>query len=197
MNVKDIRQQYRQLRRRLSPQTQIQHAELLKHNINAFLGFSNQLKIAAYIATQGEISLNPWIADNLRQQIYLPKLYETIAPQLRFAALTESTRWEKNRFNILEPDAHWGNTLHPRKLDVVLIPLVAFDRKGQRLGMGGGYYDRSLAFRLSHQKWFKPKLIGIAHSCQEHMGLPHQSWDVPLDLIITEDEIIIPEQTTN
>ena len=75
-------------------------------------------------------------------------------------------------------------------MDVILLPLVAFDRKGYRLGMGGGYYDRSLAFRRSRQQWRRPRLIGVAHSCQQHPGLPQQHWDVPLDCIITESEII-------
>ena len=194
MSIQQIRQLYRQTRRQLSTSTQTENATLLKNNINDFLGFSSRLKIAAYIAVQGEISLSPWISDNLKQRIYLPKLYETIAPHLRFAELTENTHWKKNRFNILEPDILWGESLHPRKLDVILIPLVAFDRKGYRLGMGGGYYDRTLAFRCSRQKWLKPRLIGVAHSCQEHARLPRQSWDVPLDNIITENEIITPQK---
>lgn len=193
MNVQQIRQQYRQIRRRLPTSTQSRNADLLGQNLNQFIGFSRNLKVAAYLAVQGEISLNPWISENPQQQIYLPKLYEVISPQLRFAALSADTRWEKNRFNILEPDIHWGESLAPRNLDIILVPLVAFDRRGYRLGMGGGYYDRSLAFRCSRKKWLKPRLIGVAHSCQEHEQLPRQSWDVPLDSIITEKEIIIPE----
>ncbi len=192
MNSSKIRQQFRKTRRSLSDRTQTLNAISLKQNINCFLGFSSQLKIAAYMAVQGEISLNPWIFKNIKQHVFLPKLYETISPELRFAALNEKTEWEKNRFNILEPKAHWGNTLHPHQLDIILTPLVAFDRKGHRLGMGGGYYDRSLAFRRSRKKWCKPKLVGIAHSCQEYPQLPHHSWDIPLDIIITENEIIYP-----
>ena len=194
MNIRQIRQQYRQTRRQLSASTQTENATLLKNNINDLLGFTRHLKIAAYIAVHGEISLDPWISDNIKHRIYLPKLYEAIAPKLRFAQLTGNTRWKKNRFNILEPDIRWGKSLHPRNLDIILVPLVAFDREGYRLGMGGGYYDRSLAFRCSRQKWLKPRLIGVAHSCQEHPHLPRQSWDVPLDMIITENEIITPSK---
>ncbi len=192
MNSQQIRKKYRQIRRILPAVQQIKNARLIKKNLNHFFEFSSQLRIAAYSAVQGEISLNPWIADNRKQHIYLPKLYETIAPQLRFAELTGNTQWKKNRFDILEPDANWSNCLHARQLDIILVPLVAFDRTGYRLGMGGGYYDRSLAFRRTRQKWLKPRLIGIAHSCQEYPGLPHQDWDIPLDLIITENEIITP-----
>ena len=197
MNSANIRQQYRQIRRKLPESTQTLHASLLKQNINDLLGSSKALKIAAYIATQGEISLDQWIAENTHHQVFLPKLYEVNAPELRFAELTEKTQWEKNRFNILEPEASWENTLLAEQLDIVLLPLVAFDREGHRLGMGGGYYDRSLAFKLSRKNSFHPKLIGIAHSCQEYPQLSHQSWDVPLDSIITEKEIITPERTSS
>ena len=59
------------------------------------------------------------------------------------------------------------------------------------MGMGGGFYDRTLAFRRSREHWIKPQLIGVAHSCQQHPGLPRQPWDVPLDAIITERDIIV------
>lgn len=193
MNIKKIRLHYRQLRRQLSVDQQHIHARLISKNLQDFFAFTSHLKIAAYSAVQGEISLNYWISENKRQQIYLPKLYETVQPQLRFAVLDKNTLWKKNRFNILEPDAHWGNCLHPRHLNCILVPLVAFDRTGTRLGMGGGYYDRSLAFRHSRKKWLNPQLIGIAHSCQEHTRLPRQDWDVPLDFIITENELITPD----
>jgi len=162
------------------------------HNINQYLRLSRPQKVAAYIATRGEISLNPWISKNQRHQIFLPKLYEIISPRLRFAALTEHTRWIRNRFKIMEPACHWGETQEASQMDIILLPLVAFDRTGQRMGMGGGYYDRSLAFRRSRKQWLKPRLIGVAHGCQEHPRLSGQSWDVPLDAIITQNEIIHP-----
>ncbi len=196
MSIPTLRQQFRQARRDLSRAEQIQHALLLQLNLQTFIGFKHALKVGAYIATQGEISLNPWIASAQRQHIFVPKLYEPLEPRLRFAALNGNTCWVKNRFNILEPAAHWGQTLHPRLLDIVLMPLVAFDRQGYRLGMGGGYYDRSLAFRCARRSWQRPELVGVAHSCQQHPALPHQPWDVPLDAIITEREIILPMRTS-
>ena len=129
-------------------------------------------RIAAYLATGGEISLGPWISRQRQHRIYLPKLYEPLEPRLRFAELTAATQWMQNRFSITEPAGHWGNTRHPRELDIILMPLVAFDGDGNRMGMGGGYYDRSLAFRRGRQSWRKPRLIGVAHSLQEHAALP-------------------------
>ncbi len=77
---------------------------------------------------------------------------------------------------------------HPRPLishDVVLTPLVAFDKKGHRLGQGGGFYDRALSARVGN----KPVAIGIAHSFQEVESVPVESWDVPLDAVVTEEAV--------
>lgn len=194
MSAQTIRQHYRQLRRSLSLNEQHQFSQALSRQINSAIGFGHHKRIAAYLSTQSEISLAPWIASVKRQHIFLPKLYEVIQPQLRFAPFNTSTRWMRNRFNIIEPNTHWGNTLPARKLDVILLPLVAFDRQGNRMGMGGGFYDRSLAFRNQRQHWKKPRLVGIAYSCQEYSDLPHNPWDVALDMVITEKEIIIPPQ---
>ncbi len=185
-----IRQHFQRLRSSLSSSKQEQNAFLASQNINRFIGYRRPKKIGAYLSTRGELSLNPWIARSVRQQVYLPMLYETVSPQLRFAPYNYDTKWKKNRFNITEPDTHWGGTLPAQRLDIILLPLVAFDRDGNRLGMGGGYYDRSLAFRSHRLKWLKPLLVGIAHSCQEYPGLDSNSWDVSMDWIITEKEII-------
>ena len=191
MQPAQIRQQYRQLRVSLSQHEQQRHAALLSDNIERYIGFSHKHKIAGYLAGRGEISLNPWMTRSVNREIYLPMLYEPIEPRLRFARLDQSTRWKSNRFHIIEPDTPWKNTLHARQLDIVLLPLVAFDAQGNRMGMGGGFYDRTLAFRRSREHWIKPQLIGVAHSCQQHPGLPRQPWDVPLDAIITERDIIV------
>jgi 5-formyltetrahydrofolate cyclo-ligase len=192
MSAQHIRQHFRQLRRSLDLKQQQQSSLQLLRNINDAIGFKYHKKIGCYISTQSEISLNPWIASATRQHVYLPKLYETIQPQLRFAPLNQSTIWMRNRFDILEPDAAWGDTVSAQRLDIVLLPLVAFDRHGSRMGMGGGYYDRSLAFRNHRQHWKKPLLIGVAYSCQESSQLPVNPWDIDMDLIITEKEIITP-----
>jgi 5-formyltetrahydrofolate cyclo-ligase len=194
MSPQQIRQHYRRLRANLSSQDQQLNAFNLARNVNLRLGKYKSLKVAAYLATQGEISLSPWIALQSQHQVFLPKLYEPIHPNLRFAEMNHHTRWTKNRFKITEPHAHWGETLNARQLDVILMPLVAFDRHGTRLGMGGGYYDRSLAFKRSRKHLSKPILIGIAHSIQEHPQLLRNQWDVGMDCIITEKEIIYPAQ---
>jgi 5-formyltetrahydrofolate cyclo-ligase len=193
MDIPQLRQHFRRLRRELGHDEQQAHARLVSAQVERYLGFRSGLKISAYIAFQGEISLAPWIEGNRhRHCIHLPRLYEPIEPRLRFAPLKDDTRWMRNRFGIPEPEAHWGKTIAAQHLDIMLVPLVAFDRQGHRLGMGGGYYDRSMGFRGQRKHWRKPLLVGVAHSQQEHSALPQQPWDAALDVIITEREIIRP-----
>jgi 5-formyltetrahydrofolate cyclo-ligase len=89
-----------------------------------------------------------------------------------------------NRYAILEPKLNCGQICPLPELDILLMPLVAFDEQGNRLGMGGGYYDRTLAKHYAEQRE-KPKLIGLAHDCQKVESLPIEAWDVPLQQILT------------
>lgn len=93
-----------------------------------------------------------------------------------------------NRYGILEPQLNCSHVSPVAQLDMILMPLVAFDSKGNRLGMGGGFYDRTLA-HLPKNKAQRPTLIGIAHQCQFVDALPVASWDIPLDYIITDERI--------
>jgi 5-formyltetrahydrofolate cyclo-ligase len=192
INPKHLRRHYRQLRAGLDTAQQATNAGRLAQQIETFVGWRKPSRIAGYLATGGEISLAPWFARNRRHRLFLPKLYEPMEPRLRFAEIGRQSRWKRNRFNIIEPDCHWGETLDARQLELVLTPLVAFDEHGHRLGMGGGYYDRTLAFRRFRRVWRKPLVVGVAHSLQQHASIPHQPWDVPLDAVITERGIILP-----
>ena len=82
-----------------------------------------------------------------------------------------------------------GTPYNANRFDTIFIPIVAFDRKGARIGMGAGYYDRALA-SLSHQVSTRPKLIGLAHHFQEQRDLNPEPWDIPLDAILTDREFI-------
>ncbi len=103
---------------------------------------------------------------------------------LRFARLHRNSRFVTNRFGIAEPvDAH---ALAARQLDLLFLPLLGFDDDGHRLGMGGGYYDATLAYRVRRRGASKPLLVGVGYECQRVDTLPHDPWDAPLDAMLTE-----------
>lgn len=147
--------------------------------------------IAAYWPSNGEA--NPVKALNYWQQqgkrIYLPRMYPH--HQMQFHPFSHAALLQKNRFGIKEP--HSRRVVSLKNLDVVLTPLVAFDKNGNRMGMGGGYYDRAFAF-MRHQSWRrKPLLIGIAHDFQQAKQLDAQAWDIPLSLIVTNQQVFRPK----
>ena len=147
--------------------------------------------IGLYWPMRGEISALailqlPWAH---RQQFFLPVLAGPHAKMLRFAPLRAGVTLRDNRLGIPEPDVarcHWKSATD---LDLLILPLVAFDARGQRLGMGGGFYDRSLVPLRHRQHWRRPHLLGVAHAFQELGELPAEPWDVPLDGIATEREL--------
>lgn len=106
---------------------------------------------------------------------------------MRFGRMFAGTPMTSNRYGIPEPvDA---KPLHARQLDLLLMPLVGFDLAGRRLGMGGGYYDATLAFLRHRRHWRKPRLVGVAFECQRVETLPHDPWDMPLDAVLTEKRL--------
>ena len=101
-----------------------------------------------------------------------------------FMRYTGTELLRPNRWGIKEPILKLQHCLKPEQLDLVLLPLVAFDMEGHRLGMGKGYYDRAFAFRC--QTTGKPFLLGLAHECQlSGQLLPVAAWDVDLDAVAT------------
>lgn len=117
-----------------------------------------------------------------RQQVYLPVLDPIRKGFLWFVEYKPNSRMRNNRFGISEPDPRYNKRINPKFLHAVGLPLVAFDAAGNRLGMGGGFYDRS--FEFCHQAGTKPKLFGLAHRCQKVEMLPVESWDIQLKEII-------------
>ncbi|MFP9005247.1 5-formyltetrahydrofolate cyclo-ligase, partial [Pseudomonas aeruginosa] len=95
-------------------------------------------------------------------------------------------RWTCTRCRISEPLADAGRQRKAWALDLVLLPLVGFDEQGGRLGMGGGFYDRSLAYLARRKNGHKPTLIGLAHECQKVDRLALASWDIPLAGTVTD-----------
>jgi 5-formyltetrahydrofolate cyclo-ligase len=104
---------------------------------------------------------------------------------MNFCEISPDTVVARNQFGVWEPVS--GVIAKARDLDVVITPVVAFDNSKRRIGMGGGYYDRCFHFLRNRRKWLKPKLIGVAFACQESAAVPHDSWDIPLYSVVTEN----------
>jgi len=185
-----LRQQKRHARRALDHTTQMHHAQALARLVCHHRTFINSKTIACYLANDGEISTRyilerAWL---MRKQLYLPVL-SPLGHRLYFAPHQPGAPMRSNRFGIMEPDCHPREWRNARQLDLILLPLVAFDSAGNRAGMGGGYYDRSLAWRQYRQHWRRPTLLGLAHELQKTDQLEARSWDIPLDGIATESSL--------
>jgi len=146
-------------------------------------------RIAVYMPTRGEIDCQSIIemAWMRKKRIFAPILR---GKQINFAPLNPDSELALNRYNILEPVYSKCSLVKPRQLDIVIVPLLAFDSSLNRLGMGGGYYDRSFAFSKRQQHWCHPRLVGAAYSFQHVDSLQPASWDVPLHCVITEKESV-------
>jgi 5-formyltetrahydrofolate cyclo-ligase len=152
-------------------------------------------RVAAYLAMPGEASLAPAIefGHRIGVRFYVPVLRSSRRRVMDFAPLDRSGRLVRNFYGLLEPATPVVRSLRPSRLDVVLVPLLGFDRHGQRLGMGGGYYDRALRHRAAPGRSYRrPLLVGIAYACQELPRIEAAHWDVALDLIVTEHGVIRP-----
>lgn len=178
-----LRKQLRARRRALSDKQQSQAGRDIAEHISSLSCYKNANNIAVYLPSDGEISTQALIdlARSNGKRCYLPKLR---GKQMDFVAFDPSDTLIPNQYGIPEPSSY-ENTIVPSTLDIVLMPLVGFDDSGKRLGMGGGYYDR--CFEFKNRPYSKgPILIGMAHQCQATAHVPNDTWDIPLDIIVTD-----------
>lgn len=192
MEKNSLRKEIRDKRRALSDSEREQAAFALAENIISSKVFKQSRHIAFYLANDGEMNLDAVIQFAWKQgkKCYLPVLAQPNTNKLWFIPFTPSSKLYLNRFGIAEPE-HF-NSIRARKtlsLDLIMMPLVAFDLHGNRLGMGGGFYDRTLAFLRHRKAWHKPELLGIAYEFQKQQHIKASSWDVPVTSIATEEKI--------
>lgn len=184
-----LRASLRARRRALSAAERARAARQIARHADHALNLRCGRRIGIYAATGEELDTSCLIALALRRGclVYLPRIDPRPRVRaMRFAQLTERRRF--NRFGIAEPEG--AALAGARLLDVVFLPLVGFDRRGMRLGMGAGYYDRAFAFMRLRRVWRAPLLVGLGYASQEVDRIASAAHDVPLDLVITERGVI-------
>ena len=175
-----LRQTCKQIRNKLSTTYQRNASNKICTRICTLEPYRYAKRIALYQAVNGEIDLGGlWrSAPSQGKYCYFPALNDDNT--LSFLPATPASTFIENRFGIAEPDIEREQAFIPADLDLLFMPLVAFDKKGTRIGMGAGYYDRTLANSRP------PLLIGVAYEFQRQSFIEARPWDIPLDVIITE-----------
>ena len=182
-----LRRQMRKLRAAIAPAAQQIAARRVARHIDLAHLLKPGARIAVYAAMADELSTAPLLSLLARRgaQVFMPRIEDTRRRRMSFAPL--GNRWRMNRFGIAEPAGHQRQAA--QFLNIVFLPLLAFDDSGTRLGMGGGYYDRALAFRLRRRRWSGPRFIGMAFDCQSAAAIAREAHDVQLDAIVTPQGI--------
>ncbi len=182
-----IRKEIRQKRRALTADQQAHFAEQAAARMLGFAPVVEAKSVAVFLSFDGELDTRPLIEGLWRagKQVYLPVLHPFSPGNLLFLRYLPDSLLATNRLKILEPALDVRHVLPLDRLDVLITPLVAFDNTGQRLGMGGGFYDRTLQNWRAHG--FLP--VGYAHDCQQVESLPVQEWDIPLPVVVTPTKI--------
>jgi 5-formyltetrahydrofolate cyclo-ligase len=183
-----LRRQMRQLRRALSPDARTWAHRRFAHILNSSLLLQPGRRVAVYRAYGHEADLHRVIELARRRgcALYLPVITHFRHNRMRFVHYEADTPMRINRYGIPEPDPRHAEIVPVRQLDLVLLPLVAFDSYGARLGSGAGFYDRTLQRLREGRQWRRPKLIGVGYECQRVARLQSDRWDVPLDGMLTE-----------
>lgn len=184
-----LRRALRARRRAIPAAERIAAADALATRLFALPFFPATGYVAGYWAMDGEIGLHSWQLRLPRGLVYcLPVLAEDDC--LRFAPWRAGDGLVTNRYGIPEPDVDPRSGLAAAEMALIAVPLVGFDAQGHRLGMGGGWYDRTLAARL--QGAAPPWLVGVGFDAQRTDAIGAQAWDVPLDAVCTERATLLP-----
>ena len=179
----ELRRSLRRRRAAIGPAQRARAAAAATRLLDTLPQWANCRHLGLYQPGSEEFDCLP-IAQLAREHgiaLYLPVI--GAQSRLSFAHWAEGAELAVNRYGIAEPAAG-AERIAVSALDLILVPLVGWDRRGGRLGMGGGYYDRTLAVDV------RPVLVGLAYAAQEIAEVPMASWDIPLDYVLTERELV-------
>ncbi|MDH5648772.1 MAG: 5-formyltetrahydrofolate cyclo-ligase [Gammaproteobacteria bacterium] len=187
-NKSQLRAEFRAQRAALTSAQQEQASRQAALHLTASRWFRTSRHIACYIAHNGEIDVFPIIEKiwQMNKVCYLPVVSHLSWDHLWFTPFEPDTPFVLNRYGIPEPDIERRHWIRAQLLDLVLMPLVAFDLLGNRIGMGAGFYDRSLAFLQRRNHWRRPHLVGLAHDFQKVENIQPEPWDVALQGVVTD-----------
>jgi 5-formyltetrahydrofolate cyclo-ligase len=180
-----LRKDLRAKRRALPPAEHHLRSDLAAAAIARLPAFKFGARIAVYLPFDREANTAALLRAAWRRgvRLYVPVVIDLRHRRLRFYPLTG--RMRRGAFGIFVPHEHTV-PVAPRWLNLIVVPLVGVDGTGRRLGMGGGFYDRALAFRRVRRDWRGPRLIGFAFDCQKTDSVFADPWDVRLDALATE-----------
>ncbi|MDT0593529.1 5-formyltetrahydrofolate cyclo-ligase [Glaciecola petra] len=188
-----LRQHYINIRNSVSPKQQKEQALRLLECFQRNVMSPKLQKVALYITNKAELDTAPLISFlwQLNIDVYVPVLHPFCKGHLLFIRYAQTTPMTHNKYAIAEPILDVRNVIPLAELDTMLVPLVCFDEHGNRLGMGGGYYDRTLSAinKLSHKNKPQIELIGLAYDIQKALSLPNEKWDVPLTKVLTPSRL--------
>jgi 5-formyltetrahydrofolate cyclo-ligase len=181
---RELRREYRNARSCLAPDEREHASEVVFERVVHASWFQRSRLIGSYLSLPDEVDTWRIIARawRMKKRVFAPVTRRNRL--LEFREVTPETDLVRDDFGLLMPRT--GEVIAARKLDLVLTPLVAFDENRQRIGMGGGYYDRTFSFLRMRRQLLKPKLVGLAFACQQAAEIPANPWDIRLFGFVTE-----------
>lgn len=174
---------------------QLAGLRLVRHALHRRL-LARKRRVGFYMPAKSEIDVLPLLdrARFMGVDCYLPIVPGRGHRKLWFIRLGDRAAWTLNRYGIPEYQHAPARKVRAIQLDILFMPLLGFDDQGWRIGMGGGYYDASLARLGKRRVWRQPRRVGVAFASQQVDRIPKDTWDIPLSGILTEDGYLAVKQ---
>ena len=182
--IRNARNAARSARRALTPNYRLAASRTIVDRLCRMHEFVACRTLACYLPMADEVDATAAIARawRMRKAVFAPVIDQD--GTMVFSELTPQTQLRRNWYGLWEPEN--GSQISAQELDLVVTPVVAFDRYGHRIGMGSAYFDRCFAFLKNKKHWLRPKLVGVAFNCQQVEKIKPNPWDIPLYRVLTE-----------
>ena len=195
MTNADIRLALKKARRQLPPRQRAIAQDAALDRLHKLAAYRRARSIAAFIGTSGELDPLPLLHTACAESrlCHVPVLHPFMRGRLTFSRWTPQTPMRANRFGILEPACDIDRPFFLNRFDLVIVPLLAFDKDLHRMGMGGGFYDRSFAYINRRRHWRRETLVGLAFDLQLNNDFEAAPWDIALDYVVTESRLYVAD----